>query len=138
MARKDKYHDIVKQSLIDEGWTITDDPYYLDILTTTLEVDLGAERLIAASKENEKIVVEIKSFIGLSRVGDFYKALGQFNFYFLALEENEADHILYLAIPESAYVDLIKEPLTLKTIDKFQLKLIIYNKDSKKIVKWIK
>jgi len=138
MARKDKYHDLVKQSLIDEGWTITDDPYYLDILTTTLEVDLGTERLIAATKENEKIVVEIKSFIGLSRVGDFYKALGQFNFYFLALEDNEADHILYLAIPESAYTDLIKEPLIQRTIDKFQLKLIIYNRDSKKIVQWIK
>lgn len=138
MARKDKYHDIVKQSLIDDGWKITDDPYYLDIRTTTLEVDLGAERLIAATKQNEKIVVEIKSFIGLSRIGDFYKALGQFNFYFLALEDEEPERILYLAIPEEAYLDLIKEPLTTKTIQRFQVKLIIYSIEKQKIVEWKK
>ena len=138
MARKDKYHNIVKDSLISEGWKVTDDPYYLDISSTTLEVDLGAERLIAANKENEKIVVEIKSFIGLSRIGDFYKALGQFNFYYMALEEEEPDRILYLAIPEQAYSDLLKEPLTSKTIQRFNLKLIIYNIQQQKIVKWIK
>lgn len=137
MARKDKYHDVVKQCLIDEGWLVTDDPYYLDILTTTLEVDLGAERLIAATKENKKIVVEIKSFIGLSRIADFYKALGQFNFYFLALEDDEPERVLYLAIPEPAYLDLIREPLTQRTIDRFHLKLIIYDTEQKKIVKWI-
>jgi hypothetical protein len=137
MARKDKYHNIVKQCLIDEGWKITDDPYYLEILTTTLEVDLGAERLIAATKENRRILIEIKSFIGLSRIADFYKALGQFNYYFLALEDDEPDRVLYLAIPEPAYLDLMREPLTQKTIDRFNLKLIIYDIAQKKITKWI-
>jgi len=135
---KDKYHDLVKQCLIDEGWTITDDPYYLDLLTTTLEVDLGAERLIAATKEEEKIAIEIKSFIGLSRIGDFYKALGQFNFYLMAMEEDEPQRELYLAIPEQAYNDLIKEPLANKSIHRFQVKIIVYNIAKEEIVKWIK
>lgn len=135
---KDKYHQIVKDCLIEEGWNVTDDPYYLDIFSTTLQVDLGAERLIAATKGTEKIAVEIKSFIGLSRVADFYKALGQFNFYLLALEDDEPERELYLAIPEAAYNDLSNEPLTFRSINRFNLKLIIYNIDKKQIVKWIK
>ena len=27
MAAKDSYHDLVRQALEDDGWTITDDPY---------------------------------------------------------------------------------------------------------------
>lgn len=29
MPRKDVYHELVKQALIDDGWTITHDPYPL-------------------------------------------------------------------------------------------------------------
>jgi hypothetical protein len=134
---KDKYHDIVKQGLIDEGWDITDDPLYLELFTTTLQVDLGAERLIGATKNNRQIAVEIKSFISLSRVGDFYKALGQFKYYHLALEHNEPERVLYLAIPADAYSELIKEPLTVEAIHRFQLKLIIYSVKQQKIIQWI-
>ncbi len=49
MAR-DKIHSAVKNALIKDGWTITDDPYYLKNKdgSLTLEVDLAAERTIAA------------------------------------------------------------------------------------------
>jgi hypothetical protein len=29
MPRKDRFHDLVKQALIQTGWVITDDPLYL-------------------------------------------------------------------------------------------------------------
>jgi len=137
MAR-DKYHNVVVEALEKEGWVITDDPLFLDIATTTLEVDLGAERLIAATKGTKKIAIEIKSFIGLSRIADFYKALGQFNYYFIIMEEDEPDRDLYLAIPEIAYKDLMKESTNQKIINRFKLKLIIYSIEKNKIVQWIK
>ncbi|MEN0006278.1 MAG: element excision factor XisH family protein [Bacteroidota bacterium] len=137
MAR-DKYHSTVVEALEKEGWIITDDPLYLDIVTTTLEVDLGAERLIAATKGSEKIAIEIKSFVGVSRIADFYKALGQFNYYFLIMEEEEPERELYLAIPEEAYKDLLKEPTNQKIISRFRLKLIIYDVHKNEIIKWIK
>ncbi|MBE9251361.1 hypothetical protein IQ226_19960 [Dolichospermum sp. LEGE 00240] len=34
-------------------------------------MDLGAEKLIAAERESDKIAVEIKSFINLSAITDF-------------------------------------------------------------------
>lgn len=136
MAR-DHYHQLVKQALTADGWTITDDPLYLDLASTTLEVDLGAERLIAAEKGKEKIAVEIKSFLGNSTVSEFYKAMGQFNFYNLALEELEPERLLYLAMPEPAYQDVRKEPIAQKAIERYRIRFIVYSLEQQIITSWI-
>ena len=69
---KDKYHEHVKEALIKDGGTITNDPYYLNLGKVKYEIDLGAEKLIGATKENQKILVEVKSFLGYpSNVGHF-------------------------------------------------------------------
>lgn len=81
MPAKDIYHNQVKNALIKDRWTMTDDPLILSIGKKDLFVDLGAEKLIAAEKDNQKIVVEIKSFIGNSQVNDLENALGQYILY---------------------------------------------------------
>ncbi len=78
MSTRDIFHYAVRRALEKEQWTITDDPLELELEEVTVKIDLGAERLIAAERENEKIAVEIKSFISPSAVSDFHKALGQF------------------------------------------------------------
>jgi len=80
---KDKYHDLVKQALIDEGWTITDDPYY--IKNTAWEIDLGAEKLIGAEKDNKKIAIEVKSFLAPSFANEFHGVVGQYFNYVINL-----------------------------------------------------
>ncbi len=50
MSRRDKYHPVVKHKLIQEGWTITHDPYIFFNSAPQLSTDLGAERLIGAEK----------------------------------------------------------------------------------------
>jgi len=67
---KDLYHDLVKELLIADGWTITHDPLRLAFGIRKVYADIGAERLIAAEKGKEKIAVEIKSFVGLSVIDD--------------------------------------------------------------------
>jgi hypothetical protein len=137
MAR-DKYHELVKQALIEDGWTITHDPYIVKRDPRDLEVDLGAERIIAAEKGTEHIAVEIKSFLSISQLHDFYKALGQYNYYFLALRRQEPDRFLYMAVPESAYDTLFQESLTMEAIGYYNIKVIVYSVDKKKIVRWEK
>ncbi len=78
---KDIFHETVKNALAAEGWVITHDPLTLKLSKRKLFIDLGAERVIAAEKDNTKIAVEIKSFLGLSPLTDFYKALGQYQLY---------------------------------------------------------
>ena len=135
---KDKYHDLVKKSLIDEGWTITDDPLYVNTQKRQVKIDLAAERLIGAEKEGHKIAVEIKSFINLSQVYDFYRALGQNLYYSVALEFAESDRTLFLAIPDDVYNDFFAEPITGEILKRFTIHLTFYSVEQKKIVTWKK
>jgi len=70
MAAKDIIHDAVKNALIKDGWTITDDPYVLQYEEVRLFADFGAERAIAAELAGTKIVVEAKSFVSPSFIQD--------------------------------------------------------------------
>ena len=110
MPAKDKFHDLVVQALIDEGWTITDDPLHLVYGTHEFYVDLGLEReAIAAEKEGRQIAVEIKGFLRPSAMDDLEKALGQYRLYYDILSEIEPDRILFLAVPKRAYEEIFEE-----------------------------
>ena len=85
MAAKDFFHEAVKKAPIEDNWIITADPLTINIEGVKLEIDLAAEKVIAAQKEEQKIAVEIKSFLKTSAITDFHAALGQFLNYRLAL-----------------------------------------------------
>jgi hypothetical protein len=95
MSRKDIFHDLVKNALNQDGWIISHDPLYLSIGNLNLQIDLAAEQLIAAEKDNRKIAVEVKSFLRASKITDFYSALGQYLAYQVALNEKDPDRTLY-------------------------------------------
>ncbi len=78
MAAPDKFHDVVKHALIKDGWTITDDPLYLDYGGVDYSVDFGAEKLIGAEKHGQRIAVEVKSFLSDSTTYEFHHVVGQF------------------------------------------------------------
>jgi hypothetical protein len=84
---KDLFHDAVRRALEKEGWQITDDPLFISFGGVDMYVDLGAEQILGAERNGEKIAVEIKSFVGPSETTEFNAALGQFLKYQLALEE---------------------------------------------------
>ncbi|GET36720.1 XisH protein [Microseira wollei NIES-4236] len=76
MSARDFYHNIVRSALEKDGWIVTDEPLYISIDDVDLKIDLAAEKVIAATKNDRKIAVEIKSFIGSSTVTEFHLALG--------------------------------------------------------------
>lgn len=63
-------------------------------------IDLGAELILAAERDDQKIAIEIKSFLGASSISEFHSALGQFINYRLAFEEKEPERTLYLVVLE--------------------------------------
>lgn len=75
MAR-DLFHQDVKEALVKEGWTVTDDPLSFKIGKMQVQIDLGAEPLIAAEKGTERIAIEIKTFGSLSFITALYDAIG--------------------------------------------------------------
>lgn len=134
---KDIFHETVKRALELEGWLITHDPLTLKLSKRKLFIDLGAEKMIAAQKGNQRIAVEIKSFVGLSPLTDFYKALGQYQLYILALKRRLPDTILYLAMPQESYLSLINDDLLAEFLQELALKYIIFDPENQQIVKWI-
>jgi len=137
MAAKDVFHQVVKSALLKDGWTITDYPLSLQLDSDQVFIDLGAERLIAAQRDNEKIAVEIKSFLAPSSLSEFHTALGQFLNYRLFLREKQPDRILYLAVNLETYNDFFSRRLPRLSIQEYQLKLIIFDPVQEEIVTWI-
>lgn len=78
MAAKDIYHMPFVRALQKDGWIITHDPLAMTVEETNLLIDIGAERVVAAERNGERIAVEIKSFVSLSAVQDLKEAVGQF------------------------------------------------------------
>ena len=136
MPARDHDHEHVRRVLIRDGWVITHDPLRLRWGVRDLYVDLGAERLLAAEKGQQKIAVEIKSFRGLSVVDDLEKAIGQFTVYHDVLESVDPDRVLYLAVSEAAYREAFEDPLGQLLLAKGRAKLLIYSEDMEVICQW--
>ena len=137
MAAKDRFHAVVRIALEKEQWNVTDDPLRLDIGGTKFEIDLGAEQLLAAERGKEKIAVEIKAFLSDSPLTDYHAALGQFLNYRLALEIADSTRILYLAVPVGVYESFFKREFAQISLERYQIKLIIYDTIQEVIVQWI-
>ena len=137
MSAKDLFHEAVKRGLEKEQWYISHDPLELEWEEIKVKIDLAAERLIAAERGEEKIAVEIKSFIGTSAISDFHTALGQFLNYKLMLEVKAPERELYLAVPVEIYASFFQSHFAQVSIERHQLKLIVYNPTTEEIVTWI-
>ena len=54
MAR-DTFHYEFKHALESEGWQVTNDPLIVKSGNVTIQIDIGAERLIVAEKDGKKL-----------------------------------------------------------------------------------
>lgn len=134
---KDIFHDQVRRALEKEGWEITDDPLRLDTLEETFNIDLGAERVLAAQRGTQQIAVEIKSFRGQSFLYEFHAAIGQYDSYLLALEEEQPERTLYLAVPAFIYKENFSSAFVQRMIQRKGLKLIVFHPVHEQVELWI-
>jgi hypothetical protein len=134
---KDLYHEQVKAALQKEGWQITHDPYEIRVGGVEMYIDLAAEQVIAAQRNGTKIAVEIKSFISPSTISDFHLAHGQFLDYRYALESEEPERVLYLAVPVRVYQTFFTLQFIQQVMQRSQIKLLVYDAEQEAVVKWI-
>lgn len=134
---KDIYHDLVKEALLKEGWTITHDPYPMEQWDPEWEIDLGAEKIIGAEKESQKIAVEVKSFLAASFAYEFHQALGQYVNYLLGLSQIEPDRALYLAVPLDVWETEFQRKGIRFSVEKMNISIVVYDVQKKRIEQWI-
>jgi hypothetical protein len=138
MPAKDFIHEAVKQALIKDGWRITADPYHLSFAEVSLAVDLAAEQLLEASRENQKILVEVKSFLSRSFARDFQSALGQYQVYQALLETLGVPDVLFVAISDVVYQRFFQQTAYTMLVEKYQMRLIIVDVEQEEIVAWLR
>jgi len=136
MPAKDLYHDTVKIALIKDGWTITE-PFPLKVGKRDLLIDLGAEKLLIADRAQQKIAVEVKSFISASPVSDLEQALGQYLLYEDLMQIQYPDRILYLAIRNTVYNTFFQKPIVQIVLKRRNLNLLIFDETQEAILQWI-
>ena len=137
MPAKDAIHDIVKTALIKDGWKITHDPYTIQYDNTRVYADLGAEKAIAAEKDKRKIVVEIKSFLGLSIMDDLENALGKFVLYRSILRVVEPARQVYLAVSDETFANVLGTASGQIVMRDLALQTVLVDMDKVEVTEWI-
>lgn len=135
---KDIFHDIVVLALRKEGWEITHDPLEIRYEEDRYQVDLGAERLIAAEKGPEKIAIEIKSFLSPSTLYAYHAALGQYRNYRLLLHLVKEDRELYLAMPSDTYKEYFTRSFGKISLEIEKVNLVVFSPAESIITHWIR
>ena len=137
MPAKDVYHYQVKNALIKAGWRITRDTYQIKFKEIRLYADLAAMAMFSAEREQQQIIVEVKSFLGRSRVRDFEAALGQYILYRLYLSQTFPEAILYMAISDAVYRGFFLKSGIQFAVTELDIKLLVFDVEQEVFVKWI-
>ena len=137
MPAKDIYHNAVRFALVKDGWKILTEDYALEYGGDRLYVDIAAEKSIAAEKHGQRILVEVKSFLGRSFVNDLEQAVGQYIVYRDIVLEKELDFQLYLAITKGTYQNYFQRKLTQMIVNRNQVDLLVVDSENEVIEEWI-
>lgn len=138
MAVRDFIHQAVANALLKDGWTITDDPFQLKFKDMNLAADLRAEKFILATRQHQRIVVEVKSFLGASFAKEFQMALGQYQVYASLMEALDLPDKLFLAISEQTFRQFFQDRAAEMIIERFEVHLLVVNIETEEVVLWIR
>jgi hypothetical protein len=137
MPATDKIHIAVRNALVNDGWTVTADPFTIRYEEMIVFADLAAERLLALERGSEKIAVEIKTFAGRSPVHDLETALGQYMVYASLLRRVAPERRLYLAIADTVFDDQFSQKAVQEILYDYPMAVIVVDIAREEIVRWI-
>jgi len=147
MPQRDTIHDLVRWALINDGWTITDDPYIISYGERFLFIDLGAVQssvpsqiegpIIGAEREGRQIAVEVKEFRGKSVIADLEQAIGQYVLYRLLLDTVDPEREIYLAVTDVVHDGIFSEPIGELVVSGLPLQLLVVDSERTEVQQWI-
>jgi XisH protein len=139
MAARDLYYDLVKNALRKDGWRITHNPLRLPQQahgTQTQPGEVTEEPLLAAAKDERKIAVAVKSFVGRCDAADLQKALEHLRYYHTRLYATEPDRTLYLAVRQTTYRDYFTGAVGAQLLASQPIPFMVFDPRTEAIVNW--
>ena len=140
MPQYDTIHLHVRQALIADGWTITNEQKKLAVHKTAHVygiVDILAEQAITATRAGRKIAVEVKSFLGDSPSAEVMEAVGQYIAYRSWFARVESDREVWLAVPHQRYQEIFTDIGAQAVIQDEHIRIIVVHIVNERIVEWI-
>lgn len=136
---KDFIHYFVKEALKNAGWEVTDDPFTIKLNEddTFFDIDLAAKRSAPSLAIQRIVAIEIKSFTGGSIINAFHEALGQYLNYQAAIDEQDLNLELFLAVSDKGWERLNEYKFIQRRIIQYQLQFLVVDVNKKIISKWI-
>lgn len=136
MSARDAFHETVKQALIKDGWNNVA-PLTLRYGRTKLEIDLGAEQVFVAQRNDVQIAIEVKSFAAASVVYEFHQAIGQYVHYRMVLRRLQPERLPYLALPDEIYERFFQMDFFRDSLEENQIHLLLVNANTAEVTQWI-
>jgi hypothetical protein len=90
-----------------------------------------------AERGDERIAVEIQSYVLKSIITDFHRSVGQYVVYRSVLFAAALGYQLYLAVPNDAYEEIWVERIGTTVREREQIRLIVYETNPPRIQSWI-
>ncbi len=137
MPRRDQIHEAVKNALVKDGWTITDDPYRIVFEDTDVYADLRIMKSGAGTTLQRTLVIEVKGFTGDSPMHNLELALGQYELYRIYLKRIAPAERLYLAISSTTYSEQFIRPAFAVIVSEKKLPLLVVDTEREEVVQWI-
>ncbi len=113
------------------------DPLSLKVGRIPVFIDIGAEKIIGAEKDGQKIAVEIKTFGQLSFITALYEAIGKYIVYKEVLKIKNVNRVLYLAIPTDIWKEFGEEPIVKNIFEDYKFNFLLYEPTKETISSWI-
>lgn len=136
MPKEDRNHSIVIRCLEKAGWSIVKEHEYISVGNQSndnrrLYIDIKAQR-----DDKQLVLVEVK---GLERspVHELMELLGQYLIYKLALDYLAIEIPLYIAVPQTAYLDIIQHVIGEEMMLRYAIPLLVFDPIQEVIIQWI-
>jgi len=139
MAARDLYYDLVKNALRKDGWRITHNPLRLPRQshgTQTRSGEVVEEPLLAAEKDERKIAVAVKSFVGRCDAEVLHKALEHLRLCHTRLYAAEPGRTLYLAVRQTIYRDYFTGAVGAQLLASQPILFMVFDPRTESIVNW--
>jgi hypothetical protein len=137
VPRKDRIHEAIRNALVKDGWTITDDPYRIEYEDADVYADLRVEKGADGEPRRRVLVIEIKEFTGPSPMNRLEEALGQYQVYRSYLRQTAPDEQLYLAVDKPSYDVLFSRRSFQRIVMDYALALLIVDVLREEVAEWI-